>query len=99
MLPANNQSPTPTDEFLKIGFKVLSESAGLAQFYDRDTTPEMAKEGMKGFQEFMVKPERENRFASVLKECVSVFSRNSYLQGRKLLSTYYESKFLGPEPT
>ena len=61
MLPANNQSPTPTDEFLKIGFKVLSESAGLAQFYDRDTPPEMAKEGMKGFQEFMVKPDREKQ--------------------------------------
>ena len=61
MLPANNQSPTPTDEFLKIGFKVLSEAAGLAQFYDRDTTPEMAKEGMKGFQEFMVNPDREKQ--------------------------------------
>ncbi|MGA0349708.1 MAG: ABC transporter substrate-binding protein, partial [bacterium] len=59
MLSTNNQSPPPTDEFLKIGFKVLSESAGLAQFYDRDTPPEMAKEGMKGFQEFMVKPDRE----------------------------------------
>ena len=61
MLSTNNQSPPPTDEFLKIGFKVLSESAGLAQFYDRDTPPEMAKEGMKGFQEFMVKPEREKQ--------------------------------------
>ena len=61
MLSTNNQSPPPTDEFLKIGFKVLSESAGLAQFYDRDTPPEMAKEGMKGFQEFMVKPNREKQ--------------------------------------
>ena len=61
MLSSNNQSPVPDDEFLKIGFKVLSESAGLAQFYDRDTTPEMAKEGVKGFQEFMVKPEREKQ--------------------------------------
>ena len=61
MLPTNNQSPAPSDEFLKIGFKVLSESAGLAQFYDRDTNPEMAKEGMKGFQEFMVKPDREKQ--------------------------------------
>ena len=61
MLSTNNQSPPPTDEFLKIGFKVLSESAGLAQFYDRDTPPEMAKEGMKGFQEFMVKPDREKQ--------------------------------------
>ena len=61
MLPTNNQSAAPTDKFLKIGFKVLSESAGLAQFYDRDTNPEMAKEGMKGFQEFMVKPDREKQ--------------------------------------
>ncbi len=60
-LPPNSQAPEPSDRFLKIGFKVLSESAGLAQFYDRDTTPEMAKEGMKGFQEFMVKPEREKQ--------------------------------------
>jgi len=42
-LPPNSKAPAPTDPFLKIGFKVLSESAGLAQFYDRDTTPEMAK--------------------------------------------------------
>jgi len=60
-LPPNSKAPAPTDPFLKIGFKVLRESAGLAQFYDRDTTPEMAKEGMKGFQEFMVKPEREKQ--------------------------------------
>ena len=60
-LSTNNQSPPPTDEFLNFGFKVLSESAGLAQFYDRDTPPEMAKEGMKGFQEFMVKPDREKQ--------------------------------------
>ena len=26
-----------------------------------DTPPEMAKEGMKGFQEFMVKPDREKQ--------------------------------------
>jgi multiple sugar transport system substrate-binding protein len=63
-LPPNSKAPAPTDPFLKIGFKVLSESAGLAQFYDRDTTPEMAKEGMKGFQEFMVKPEREKQIRS-----------------------------------
>jgi multiple sugar transport system substrate-binding protein len=63
-LPPNSQAPSPTDPFLKIGFKVLSESAGLAQFYDRDTEPEMAKEGMKGFQEFMVKPEREKQIRS-----------------------------------
>ena len=57
-LPPNSKAPSPEDLFLRIGVKVLSESAGLAQFYDRDTTPEMAKKGMEGFQEFMVKPNR-----------------------------------------
>lgn len=57
-LPPNNKAPAPKDRFLKTGFKVLSESAGLAQFYDRDTVPEMAKRGMEGFQEFMVKTDR-----------------------------------------
>lgn len=37
---------------------MLGAADGLAQFYDRDTTPEMAKAGMEGFQEFMVFPDR-----------------------------------------
>ncbi len=57
-LPANNQSVAPTDRFKKIGFEMLGAADGLAQFYDRDSSPEMAKVGMEGFQEFMVKPER-----------------------------------------
>jgi len=57
-LPANNKSVPPTDRFKKIGFEMLSAADGLAQFYDRDSSPEMAKVGMEGFQEFMVKPER-----------------------------------------
>ena len=60
-LSTNNQASIPDDEFLKVGFKVLSDASGLAQFYDRDTNPELAKEGMKGFQEFMVKPDREKQ--------------------------------------
>ncbi|RKX86512.1 MAG: carbohydrate ABC transporter substrate-binding protein, partial [Spirochaetes bacterium] len=48
----------PTDRFKKIGFEMLGAADGLAQFYDRDSSPEMAKVGMEGFQEFMVKPER-----------------------------------------
>jgi multiple sugar transport system substrate-binding protein len=57
-IPTNSKAPTVDNEFLNIGVKMLGEAAGTAQFYDRDTTPAMAKEGMKGFQEFMVKPER-----------------------------------------
>ena len=57
-LAPNNEAAAPEDRFLKIGAEVLARADGLAQFYDRDTDPEMAKIGMQGFQEFMVKPDR-----------------------------------------
>ena len=57
-LPPNNQAEIPDDRFLQAGFELLSNAAGTAQFFDRDTDPEMAKIGMEGFQEFMVKPDR-----------------------------------------
>ena len=51
-LAPSNQAAAPDDRFLKIGAAVLASADGLAQFYDRDTDPEMAKIGMQGFQEF-----------------------------------------------
>ncbi len=57
-LPPNSEAAIPDDRFLQAGFELLSSAAGTAQFYDRDTDPEMAKIGMEGFQEFMVKPDR-----------------------------------------
>ena len=59
-LAPHKDAPVPDDRFLQEGQKVLAEAAGLAQFYDRDTDPEMAKAGMEGFQEFMVNPDRVN---------------------------------------
>jgi multiple sugar transport system substrate-binding protein len=56
-LPANQNAKAPVDPFLEAGAKLLA-NAKAAQFYDRDTNPEMATEGMKGFQEFMVYPSR-----------------------------------------
>ncbi len=56
-LPVNNKAEKPSDPFLSAGFIMLSNAAGLAQFYDRDAPAEMAKAGMEGFQEFMVKPD------------------------------------------
>ena len=67
-LPPNKNSKVPEDRFLKVGFQVLSDAAGLAQFYDRDTNPEMAKVGMKGFQEFMVKPDRLDKILDRLEK-------------------------------
>lgn len=57
-LPPNNQTPAPSDRFLAAGSELLGDAQGLAQFYDRDTNPEMAQIGMEGFQEFMVNPDR-----------------------------------------
>ncbi len=58
-LPINSGSSVSDDKFLQAGFKLLSNAkGGIAQFFDRDAPAEMAKAGMEGFQEFMVKPER-----------------------------------------
>ncbi|MFD1695575.1 ABC transporter substrate-binding protein [Roseibium aestuarii] len=57
-LPVNSKSETPEDPFLDAGFKMLSNAYALAQFYDRDAPAAMAKAGMEGFQEFMVKPDK-----------------------------------------
>jgi multiple sugar transport system substrate-binding protein len=59
-LPVNkNASVNTEDPFLVAGFEMLSTAeGGIAQFFDRDAPAEMAKAGMEGFQEFMVKPDR-----------------------------------------
>lgn len=56
-LPTNKNSTVGEDPFIKAGFASLSSAYALAQFFDRDAPAEMAKAGMEGFQEFMVKPE------------------------------------------
>jgi multiple sugar transport system substrate-binding protein len=57
-LPINSKASVGDDKFLQQGFETLNAAAGIAQFYDRDAPAEMAKGGMEGFQEFMVKPDR-----------------------------------------
>lgn len=57
-LPVNNKAAKPQDSFLEAGFTMLSNAQGISQFYDRDANAEMAKAGMEGFQEFMVKPDK-----------------------------------------
>ena len=58
-IPPNKNCRPPEDKFAKMGFELLNDADALSQFYDRDTDPELASTGMAGFQEFMVKPERE----------------------------------------
>lgn len=57
-LPTNKNATVGDDPFLQAGFESLSSAYALAQFFDRDAPAEMAKMGMEGFQEFMVKPDR-----------------------------------------
>jgi multiple sugar transport system substrate-binding protein len=55
MLSPHAGSEAPTDRFMQAGAEMLARSV-TAQFYDRDTTPEMASAGMKGMVEFMLDP-------------------------------------------
>ena len=57
-LPVNSNATVADDEFIQAGFETVSTAQGIAQFYDRDAPAEMAKAGMEGFQEFMIRPER-----------------------------------------
>jgi len=57
-LPVNSKSSVNADDkFVVKGFNMLNNAYALAQFFDRDAPAEMAKAGMEGFQEFMVKPD------------------------------------------
>ncbi|WP_434106092.1 ABC transporter substrate-binding protein [Paraburkholderia caffeinilytica] len=56
-LSSNSQSAEPDDSIAKIGFQTLANTkGGIAQFYDRDMTKEMADEGMKAMQQFYNDP-------------------------------------------
>lgn len=56
-LPANSKSAPPEEPISRTGFEILSNTkGGIAQFYDRDMTKEMADEGMKGMQKFINDP-------------------------------------------
>jgi len=58
-LPIAKGAKIADDKFLREGYEMLANTkGGIAQFFDRDAPAEMAKAGMEGFQEFMVKPER-----------------------------------------
>ncbi|RMF34266.1 MAG: extracellular solute-binding protein [Alphaproteobacteria bacterium] len=68
-LPINKDSTVGDDKFLQAGYKMLSSTTGgIAQFFDRDAPAEMAKAGMEGFQEFMVKPDRLDRILARLEK-------------------------------
>ncbi|PMH46687.1 sugar ABC transporter substrate-binding protein [Vibrio sp. 10N.286.49.B3] len=67
-IPTNNKAKVKDDVFLNTGVEMLNTAQGTAQFYDRDTDPAMAKEGMKGFQQFMVHPDRIDKILDQLEK-------------------------------
>ncbi|MBB3260884.1 multiple sugar transport system substrate-binding protein [Paraburkholderia bannensis] len=68
-LSANSKSPEPDDPIAKIGFQILANTkGGIAQFYDRDMTKEMADEGMKGMQQFIADPTKIDPILAQLEE-------------------------------
>jgi len=67
-IPTHKAAKTPEEPFLQAGYQMLSTAAGTAQFYDRDTDPTMAQDGMKGFQEFMLNPDRADQVLGQLEE-------------------------------
>jgi len=71
-IPPNKKAHAVDNPFLNKGVEMLNNAEGTAQFFDRDTDPAMAKEAMKGFQEFMVKPDRLD---SILKRLEKVRQR------------------------
>jgi multiple sugar transport system substrate-binding protein len=58
LLPVNTKAEIADDRFLRKGHELLMRADALAQFFDRDTSEDLATVAMKGFQEFMVNPDR-----------------------------------------
>ncbi len=57
-IPVHRQAAVADDRFLRQGRDLLDRADGLAQYFDRDTSEDLANVAMKGFQEFMLNPDR-----------------------------------------
>jgi multiple sugar transport system substrate-binding protein len=57
-IPVNLKSAPADDRFVALGREHLAGAAGLSQYFDRDTSEDLAQVAMRGFQEFMLHPER-----------------------------------------
>jgi multiple sugar transport system substrate-binding protein len=57
-IPTHLRAAPAADRFLQKGSALLGTADGLAQYFDRDTSEDLATVAMKGFQEFMLYPDR-----------------------------------------
>lgn len=60
-VPARTDIDASANHVVAQAQKGLIGVEGTAQYYDRDTNPDVAQAGLKGFQEFMARPERAER--------------------------------------
>lgn len=60
-VPPRNDIPPGDNPLVNQAMESLKTVEGTAQYYDRDTDPDMAQAGLNGFQEFMVRPERRDQ--------------------------------------
>ncbi len=58
VLPARIDVTITDDPYAAEQFAHAKGAKGSSQFYDRDTDPDMAQVGMRGFQEFLQQPDR-----------------------------------------
>jgi multiple sugar transport system substrate-binding protein/raffinose/stachyose/melibiose transport system substrate-binding protein len=67
IVPRNDVDPSLYPEYVQKGLnEIINKADFIAQFYDRDTTPEMAQAGMNGFVEFMANPDQLDRILDQL---------------------------------
>jgi multiple sugar transport system substrate-binding protein len=57
-IPVNLRAAVVDERFIRQGRELLARADGLAQYFDRDTSDDLANIAMKGFQEFMLYPDR-----------------------------------------
>jgi len=57
-IPVHRQAAVVDNRFIAQGRDLLARADGLAQYFDRDTSEDLANVAMKGFQEFMLNPDR-----------------------------------------
>ena len=67
-VPPRNDLPPSSDPLVNAAVESLKQVQGTAQYYDRDTDPDMAQAGLNGFQEFMVRPERRQDILNRLEQ-------------------------------
>jgi multiple sugar transport system substrate-binding protein len=76
LIPANLDAALVDDRFVRKGRDLIRSADKLSQFLDRDTDEGLAAVAMKGFQEFMVHPDRLDRILANIERARAQVYRN-----------------------